>query len=647
MAKNENFIPPANDKLFANERLELALEASGDGIWDYNFVTEKNIASKRMKEILGFDMSQPNADFYLNDWAERLHPDSQESTMKVFQKVLDNESDIYVVEQRVRCNDGNYKWLLTRGKVISRDEDGQPLRMIGTASDLTEQKKTEEDMKLAQFVMANAPINITLLDSEARICYVNKSACETLGYTKNELLKMNILDIDPHFSREAWEEAWINLRESQSFTLETVHQRKNGERFPIDVVANYLEFGEKAYNVAFDRDISERKKLEQQLWQAQKLESLGTLVGGIAHDFNNMLAAINGNAYLAMSRAQGNKELMDNIESIDKVSMRAAEMIKQMLTFARKDQVEMQTFSLTQFLKEAVKLAATALPERISKNHVAPTNELYVYGDPTQLQQVLMNLFNNAKDALEEVKDGKVTCILEAYTADTNFRLRHPSCMESHFACLTVSDNGHGIPENIMTKIFDPFFTTKGVGKGTGLGLAMVFGAIEGHGGAIEVESTPEKETSFNIYLPLVKPTADDVTAAPQQVKKGHNELILVADDEDLVREMYEAILPTIGYRVIAARNGEEAVSLFTQNRDDICLAILDVVMPLLGGIDVAKKIKQLNENLPIIFATGYDKGALIEDEKALSAHKVINKPFSVQSLSESISQELGDSAVL
>ena len=395
------------------------------------------------------------------------------------------------------------------------------------------------------------------------------------------------------------------------------------------------------YSKKFLATKKKAEKLEQQLLQSQKMEAIGTLVGGIAHDFNNMLAAIVGNTYLAKSRIQSDQKLLDNIEAINKTSMRAADMIKQLLTFARKDRVEMQTFSLTHFLEEAVTLASTAVPESIARSCEVSSEDLYVYADSTQLQQVMMNLINNSKDALEGVKDGKIICVLKPYTADADFRKLHPNCKGKRFACLTIRDNGNGIPEEIASKVFDPFFTTKGVGKGTGLGLAMVYGVVEGHSGAIKVDSLLGEGTTFTIYLPLVNPMTKDEQVPPQPIVTGQNELILIADDENLVRDMHEGILPALGYRVISARNGEEAVRLFEQNITEISLVILDVVMPVMGGIDAAKKIKRLNGGIPIVFATGYDRGNLPDEKKEVVGHKIINKPFSVESLSQLIIQTL------
>jgi len=391
-------------------------------------------------------------------------------------------------------------------------------------------------------------------------------------------------------------------------------------------------------------DISKHKHLEDQLLQSQKMEAIGTLVGGIAHDFNNMLAGIMGNTYLANKHTSDIPKLLCNIETIDRLSNRAADMIRQMLTFARKDRVEMQTIPATLFLKQAVTFAETAIPENIECLYKEPAENLYIYGDKTQLQQVIMNLMNNAKDALSGIKDGRISCTLEPYSADIDFRSRHPACSSEQFACLTVKDNGSGIDSELIDRIFDPFFTTKEVGKGTGLGLAMVYGAVKNHKGEIEVESSPDQGTVFKLYLPIVPSivvSSEKSQQSPAEPTLGHSELILVADDDIQIRNVITAVLQQLGYRVMSAADGMEAARIHKRFTKEIDLAILDVVMPKMGGVDAAKMIRQSNPQVPIIFATGYDKEAALKAQQGISNSLVLNKPFPIGELSQVIKQLL------
>ncbi|TLS67230.1 PAS domain S-box protein [Mariprofundus erugo] len=391
----------------------------------------------------------------------------------------------------------------------------------------------------------------------------------------------------------------------------------------------------------FIQDITELKELESQFRQAQKMEAIGTLVGGIAHDFNNMLAAIMGNLYLARGHARGNQTLTGELGVIQMMCERAADMIRQLLTFARRDSIAMQKIALSSFLKEAMKLTAASVPEDMTLSFNFPRHELWVDADITQLQQVLMNLVNNARDALKDRQGGEIHCSLKSCRVDAAFRSRHPQCEGDRFARLSVQDNGCGIPTSIRENIFDPFFTTKEVGKGTGLGLAMVYGAIQGHHGVVEVESDPHRGTRFDVYLPLSDQQSEEQGEGADAVVSGQGELILVADDSQPLLDMYKQLLESLGYRVLLARHGDEAVALYRQYRDDIALVMLDLVMPLTGGVEAARRIRQMSLNTPIIFATGYDSEEGLRQSTSFDHSQLLAKPVSVELLSRAIQSML------
>ncbi|WP_198507296.1 PAS domain S-box protein [Mariprofundus ferrinatatus] len=612
------------------------------GVYLFRFYNDDSMGfeyvSPNFCKILGLD-----ADAVLQDGSiafSAAHHDDLDNLIRA-NKAAKESLEPFRWEGRFIIN-GNTRWVQIESDITAVDESGS--LWSGVVSDITERKKAETKLKTLTKALEYAGEAAVVTDHDAVIEYINPAFTKITGYSFEEIVgkKPNILKSsaqDPSFYKVLWD----TILRGDVWQGTLIDRRKDGTYYPalMSVAPIHDDSGKVTHFVSLQQDMSEYKRLEEQFLQSQKMEAIGVLVGGIAHDFNNMLAGIVGNTYMAKTRIKDDEKLLGNIEAIERISMRAAGMIKQLLTFARKEHVEMSTFSLTNFLNEAIKLAATAIPESIERSCETSPEELYIHGDSTQLQQVIMNLINNAKDALEGIKNGKISCSLKPYIADDSFWQRHPNCKGEMFACLTVSDNGGGIPENVVSKIFDPFFTTKGVGKGTGLGLAMVYGAIEGHMGAIEVDSVPGEGTTFTIYLPLVDAKPEQEQVSLQQAVTGQNELILVADDEALILEMYKSVLSHLGYRVIAAHNGEEAVQQFERNMRDISLVVLDVVMPVMGGMDAAKRIRELDEKLPIIFATGYDRGSLDDAGREISDHEIINKPFTVESLSQLIIRSL------
>jgi len=378
---------------------------------------------------------------------------------------------------------------------------------------------------------------------------------------------------------------------------------------------------------------------ERKYQHAQKMESLGTLVGGIAHDFNNMLSGISANLYLIqrkVSDADANKRL----EKIGDLTMHAAEMIKQLMTFARKGDVQLKCFDLRAFFKKALELACVSIPEHIQCDIELPEEKLLIEGDATQIQQMLMNLLNNARDAVTGVEQPSIRVSLHRFHADASFLEQHHDAEASEYAVISVRDNGCGIDNDKIDKIFEPFYTTKEVGAGTGLGLAMIYGAVQAHGGVIDVQSELGTGTEISIYLLL--PDVDDDAITPDaasQVVTGHGETILLVDDDEDLLEANKSLLISLGYRVHTASNGMEAVASFKSQRHNIELVVMDVVMPQLGGVAAAERIRELDTQAKIILTTGYDKDNELTCELPSEGQQVLNKPLVVEELSQVIWQ--------
>ncbi|WP_018294588.1 ATP-binding protein [Mariprofundus ferrooxydans] len=360
---------------------------------------------------------------------------------------------------------------------------------------------------------------------------------------------------------------------------------------------------------------------------------------------NNILAGITGNIYLAKQQEQMPPDSIDNLNTAEGLSFRAANLIQQLLTFARKDKVSMQALPFTPFLKETMKFLRSSIPENITVNQDIPDNNpMIVRGDPTQIHQVLMNLINNARDALEEVENPHINIRLETLHADLKFRHAYPQARHDSYAHLSIADNGCGIPDHAINHLFEPFFTTKEPGKGTGLGLAMVFGAVQTHGGFVDVESIPTgKGSEFHIYLPIeeVSEMTPELTQEAQP-EVGHGETILLVDDEAYVIETGKEVLESLGYQVLTAHDGMEAVDLFRANKERVALVIMDVVMPKMSGAKAAGQIRQIAPDAKVLFCSGYDKEATLpRDLSSDDATIFLSKPYNVETLSKLIRKQL------
>ncbi|MDQ6958353.1 MAG: ATP-binding protein [Mariprofundaceae bacterium] len=402
-------------------------------------------------------------------------------------------------------------------------------------------------------------------------------------------------------------------------------------------------------NEHLKKEIEERKhssvalaKSEHNFRQAQKMEAIGTLVGGIAHDFNNMLAGVMAHLYMLDRKLTGEPDAKERLGKINQLLTHAADMIKQLMTFARKDSVEFKSFDFSPFLKEAYKLSGISIPEHIHVSCDFPSHPVYIMGDTTQLQQILMNLMNNARDAMRDVKDPAIHVKMSVVDSNTNFRSLHPEIRSEQFVCLSVTDNGSGIPKDKIDNIFEPFFTTKEVGKGTGLGLAMVFGAVQTHGGFIDVDSTEGKGTTFHLYIPVLDEKKQlNTMSQSDSFVPGFGETLLLVDDDNRLLEANRDVLTSLGYNVLTANNGLEAVELFNRKSNDIHMVIMDVVMPKLSGPVAASRMQKVRGDFPILFVTGYDRDGSLAGNIPVDREHVLEKPFTAGQLSRRIRRSL------
>ena len=387
--------------------------------------------------------------------------------------------------------------------------------------------------------------------------------------------------------------------------------------------------------------ISERKRLEAQLRQAQKMEAIGTLAGGIAHDFNNILTAILGYTELALDDIRQESTAWNYLHEVRKAGLRAKTLVQQILTFSRRTEQLRTPVPLPLLIKEVLALLRASLPSTIEIRQEVTPDVGIVLGDPTQLQQVLLNLCTNAAHAMH-VTGGRLEVRLEAVVVDAPMIARHPELQPGPSVCITVADTGHGIPPEVLERIFEPFFTTKGPGEGTGMGLALVHGIVTDHGGAVLVDSVIGQGTIFTIYLPRSAEPAQSAASQEEAAASGAQpgtECVLFVDDETILVSLGQAILQRLGYDVVACTSSVEALEVFRAAPRRFDLVITDQTMPHMTGEVLAQELRRLRSDIPIILCTGFSHVMHAERARELGIDAFLMKPLAMQEFAQTIQQ--------
>jgi two-component system cell cycle sensor histidine kinase/response regulator CckA len=480
----------------------------------------------------------------------------------------------------------------------------------------------------------NAPDGYCVADAGGLIYEMNATLLSWLGYSRQAVIgRMRLEDVLVSKGRQQIDHLLDGCRRAGH--LEHVEQTlvcRDGRHLPVRLNMRAMRdmMGQYTGVRVTARDISQEKELEAQLLQAQKLESLGTLTSGIAHDFNNMLTGILGFNELLLQEVESDHPMYEDLHHIEVLSLRAANMVKQLMTFSRGNISQKTSLSLHPLLEEITQLLERMIPESIEVAMHMAAEDLVVEADPTQIQQVVMNLVLNARDAMPE--GGQLLIKTARVELDEAFCQMHPGLQPDWYALLSVSDTGTGIPLEVRPHIFDPFFTTKAVGEGTGLGLPVVYGIVKSHNGAIEVESQVGQGTIMKIYLPL---TEQPIAPAPAvgSLLTG-TETILLVEDNPLVLEFGRSALERLGYQVLTAQDGAEALEVFEARHDEIALVILDVVMPTMGGHEVARAVRHRKPSVAVLLTTGYDYPEEAgEEQEAAEAYQLLRKPYRIREL--------------
>jgi two-component system cell cycle sensor histidine kinase/response regulator CckA len=514
--------------------------------------------------------------------------------------------------------------------------------------DVTQSKISEESLRLTQFAMDLAPDSILWVDDQGKIIYANKAACSSMGFTQEELLQKKIFEIDPDFPEAGWEQHKVDLKRMGRMRFEGRHRTKDGGIFPVEVTTNYIEYKDRFLGIAFDRNISERKKAEEEherlqnrLFQAQKMESLGILAGGVAHDFNNLLQIISGNIEMLQKGKRPEDPDMSRLATVSKYIERAGGLVQQLLLFGRKALVHRESLDMNHEVSEALKILGRTIPKMIQIGHNLAGDLWPVGADAIQVEQVLLNLGANAVDAMPD--GGKLILETRNILIDENNPGEIREIPSGRYVLLTVTDTGCGMSRKTLSHVFDPFFTTKEAGRGTGLGLASAYGIVKAHGGYIHCQSNPGKGTSFSMYWPALEETLTLDSALPKNDPGGGTESILVVDDEPEIQELTREFLEPFGYEVRVANSGEEAIEIFRKKSDLPDLVLLDLNMPGMGGIKCLMELLATEPSIKVLVASGYMEDSHAREALASGARGFIGKPYQITELAVRVREILDE----
>jgi PAS domain S-box-containing protein len=473
--------------------------------------------------------------------------------------------------------------------------------------------------------------------------FVNATSQKMTGYSQEELLRMNFWEVvHPDYRALVRQRADARLRGDDVLSrYEFKIVTKLGEERWVDFTSGIIEFEGRRAVLGTAYDVTERRKLEDQVRQSQKIEAVGQLAGGVAHDFNNILTAIIGYGTIIKMKLPERDQLRTFVEQILTSAERAASLTKGLLAFSRKQVIQPHPVKIDEIITGVGHLITRLIGEDIDLNIQSGCGETAILADPGQIEQVLMNLATNARDAMPD--GGALTIATDRVDLDWYFIATHGFGVAGSYVLITATDTGVGMDRKTQERIFEPFFTTKEVGKGTGLGLAVVYGIIKQHDGYITVYSDPGKGTTYKIYLPITQATIEQTRTSNTANVRGGSETILVAEDDEVVRVLTVKLLTEAGYRVVEASNGEEAVRKYKEQKDAIRLLVLDVVMPRKNGKEAYDEICGIRPDIKAIFMSGH-AGDVFERKHIIGERfNIIMKPVSPSSLLQKVREVLDD----
>ena len=628
----------------SEERYRTILEDIEDGYYEVDLPGNFTLFNDSLCRMLGYTKDE------MIGMSNQQYTD-QENRKKLFQafnEVYRTGKPTKGFAWEVFKKDGNKLFGEVSVSLI-KDSKGIPTGFRGIARDITEHKRTEEALRESEAkyrqLVEHAPIGIYEIDlNQLKFLSVNDVMCDVMGYSKEEFLSMSPYTFLTEESKIALAERMKKLlaRKKVPDSVELKLRTKEGREFWALINSKLFYQDGKPYKAqVVTQDISERKRLEEQLIQSQKMEAVGQLAGGVSHDFNNLLTVIKGYCQLSLLHLEKSDPLWGNLQEIEKATQRATDLTRQLLAFSRRQILDLKVLDLNALLKDLNKMLRRIIGEDIELVTLLAGDLGRVKIDPGQIEQVVLNLAVNARDAMPS--GGKLTIETANVELDEGYAETHMGVTPGHCVRLSVSDTGAGMPQEVKEKIFEPFFTTKEKGKGTGLGLSTVYGIIKQSNGNIWVYSEPGHGTTIKIYLPRVEEELDTPYGGDEtdSMPRG-SETVLLVEDEPSVRDLAHCLLGQQGYTVLDATNGLEALQVVQkQGEEKIHLLMTDVVMPQMGGKELADQMKILKPGVKVLYISGYTDDAIVQHGVLAPGTHFLQKPFSLKTLSHKVREAL------
>ena len=593
-----------------------------------------------------FGASSPRA-LLGEDVMARIHPDDRELVAARVARVLEGSVTPPVEIKVLRLDGVAVEVDVTAARVVF---DGSPAGQV-IFRDVSERRRSEELLRLTQFSVDRAADSVFWTDSDGRLIYVSDSTCRLHGYSRDEMLTLTLFDLDRSLSAEQWSANWRRMKQDGPFTFEAVNWTKDGCAIPVEVSVNYLEFNGKEYNCAFVRDTTdriraeeERVELERRLQQSQRLESLGVLAGGIAHDFNNILMSVLGNAELALTTLPAASSVRGNLLEITASSRRAADLCRQMLAYSGRGQLVAEAIDVGALIDDMRGFLRSTVSKKALLDIDLGENLPLMRGDASQISQVIMNLVLNASEAMGET-GGVITIsigVRQCSGKDLQGMCGDECLPPGPYLTLEISDTGSGMDAATQDRIFEPFFTTKFSGRG--LGLSAVLGIVRGHKGGLRLSSEVGKGTTFEIFFPA----AEVATESTARTSGGANDrwrgegAVLLVDDEEAIRTLGGAMLGLLGFTVLTAADGREALAVYAEHRDEISLVLLDLTMPHMDGEETFQELRALDPAVRVVLSSGYARADVIARFAGMGLVGFVHKPYSLAELTEQLRAALG-----